>query len=193
MGAMMERWLVPLALLMLVGASTWWLVHLEKREKGAARGPHEPDSFMEGLTRTTMDANGRLKERLFADRMEHFPDDDSTELVRPRLELYNPEGIPWHVTAEHGWVEAHGDKALLKGHVRVWRKDPAGRPEVEVFTNQLQVYREGEYAETKAPTTIKSPTSVSHGIGMRYYLKEERLILLSKVKTHYEPHKKSGH
>jgi lipopolysaccharide export system protein LptC len=191
MGATVERWLVPLTLLMLVGTSTWWLSHLEKREKRAGRGAHEPDSFMEGLTRTTMDKNGRLKERLLADRMEHFPN-DSAKLVRPHLELYNPKGIPWRVTADRGWVKANGKEALLKGQVRIWREDPAGRPEIEVFTSVLRVFREGEYADTKAPTTIKSPTSVSHGIGMRYYLKEERLILLSKVKTHYEPHQKSN-
>jgi len=183
----LERWLIPFVLLLLVGATSWLLSRLDENDKTADRDDrHESDSFMEHLIRTTMDAEGKLKQRLQADYMEHFPHDDRTELVRPYLELYNTQGEPWQVRADHGQVSAHGKEILLKGQVHVWRNDAGGRREVEVLTNELRVLPEEEYAETRVAATLISPSSESRGIGMRFFMKEKRLALLSKVKTHYE-------
>ena len=44
-----------------------------------------------------------------------------------------------------------------------------------------------EYGETDRPVVITTPTTETRGVGMKAYLKESRLELLSKVHTRHEP------
>ncbi|MGI0015718.1 MAG: LPS export ABC transporter periplasmic protein LptC, partial [Nitrososphaera sp.] len=128
----------------------------------------------------------RLKNRIQADYIVHFPGDDSTKLLRPRLEIYNGNARPWHVTAERGWVNANHAVILLYGEVHVWRNDGKEERELEVITTNLRVLPKTEYAETNNAATIITPSSITNGIGMRANLGIERLELLSKIKSRYE-------
>ena len=49
---------------------------------------HDPDYFSEQLSITVFDATGQLRRRLQADFLQHFPDDDTTELRVIRLALF---------------------------------------------------------------------------------------------------------
>jgi lipopolysaccharide export system protein LptC len=183
----LNRWTIIGVLLLLVGVTGGWLMRLEEKPKDAAKEVrHVPDSYMEDFTRTDMDENGLVKRRLRAEYMRHFPDDDSTELLRPRLEIYNGGSKPWYATAKKGWVSADNELIHLFGEVHIWSNDAQGRRKVEVITEELHAWPQIEYAETDKAATIITPASITHGIGLRVYLGSERLELLNEVKTHYE-------
>lgn len=184
---MLKHWSIPLVLLFCVGVTAWLANRLDP-ERGAPRkaASHEPDSYMKEFTRTAMDENGNIKNRLRATLMTHFPDDDSSELVSPRLEIYNGDAKPWNVTADRAWASAHHDVILLYGPVNAWRPDDVGGREVEVITSDVRVLPETKYAESEHPTTITTAESVTHGVGMRARLGINRLELLERVKSRYE-------
>ncbi len=140
---------------------------------------------MEGFTRTAMDDRGQVTTRLYAERMYHYPDDDSTRLVRPRIEILQA-GPPWYAAAETGFVDAQGEVVLLRGEVRVWRDDAAGGRALEVITTRMRVLPARRYAETDDPITLVTPESVTHAVGMRGDLRYNRLELLQEVRTRYE-------
>ncbi len=173
-------------LLALSGASTWLVYRIDQSEPRAARPrSHEPDSYMEGFTRTAMDERGHVKTRLYAERMFHYPDDDSTRLTRPRMEILQ-DGPPWYAAAETGFVDATGEVVLLRGEVRIWRDDKAGGRAIEVITTRMRVLPTTRYAETDDPVTLVTPDSVTHAVGMRGDLRFNRLELLKQVRTRYE-------
>ena len=62
-----------------------------------------------------------------------------------------------------------------------------GKREIHIETHDLRVLPREEYAETELPVSISTPESLTHATGMRAYLDESRVQLLSKVKTTIEP------
>jgi lipopolysaccharide export system protein LptC len=161
--------------------------YLEDADSTAAPSqPHEPDYYIEDMVRNTLDETGALKNVLYADLVTHYPDDDSTELSNPRMEIYNGGVDPWYVIAESGWVSSGNEVVLLHGEVEIWRLDDAGARKFEVLTSELRVLPREQYAETDDPATITSKTSVTKTIGMRANFAHDRLELLKQVKSRHE-------
>lgn len=182
----LRRWSAALVLLLVAGATAWLADRLDRDQPGSGPPPsHEPDSYMEGFTRSTMDARGRVESRLYAERMFHYPDDDSTRLTRPRIEILG-DGPRWYAAAETGYVDGTGEVVLLRGEVRMWRDDAAGGRALEVMTTRMRVLPTVRYAETDDPVTLVTPTSVAHAVGMRGDLRFNRLELLTHVRTRFD-------
>lgn len=171
-----------------LGALTFWVWQQLDDDDGGAQPAraHEPDYYIEDMVRNTLDETGALKNVLYADLVTHYPDDDSTELSRPRLEIYNGRSEPWYVIAETGWVSSGSEVVLLHGEVEIWRQNDAGLREFEVLTTELRVLPKEQYAETDDPATITSETTVTKTIGMRANFAHDRLELLKQVKSRHE-------
>jgi lipopolysaccharide export system protein LptC len=178
-----------LGLLSLIAAAifTGWLVDrvdsTAPRPEEARR--HDPDYYMENFSQLSMDPGGGLDNKLQAEFMVHYLDDDSSELVRPRLELYNDSRPPWIVVAERGWVSAGNEVILLYGPVEIWRNHADGEREVEVLTTNLRILADEDYAESDYPTTIRSRTTTTHAVGMRARFGKGHLELLERVRSRH--------
>ena len=181
-------WVPTLALAILAVISTVWLSQLgggyerQKRFEG-----HAPDLTMEEFEVTTMGEDGRPSRRLSAAYMAHFADTQTKELKLPHLVVYREEAEPWHVASERGWVSADNDVLMLLGKVDIWRNRPDGKREIHIETEDLRVLPDDEYAETELPVSISTPESHTRGTGMRAYLRESRVQLLSNVRTMIDP------
>ena len=138
---------------------------------------------MEHFVTVEMDGTGRPKRRIAASRMAYHPD-QTIELTQPRYVLFPAAGEPWHVRSEHGRVSADGTVVWLLGNVDVWRNDATGARDLDIWSEHLKVLPDTEYAETDRQVTIRTPGSVSTGVGLRAYLPETRFRLLSQVQTH---------
>jgi len=171
-----------------LGALTFWLWQYLDEDDGVAgpSRPHEPDYYIEDMVRNTLDETGAVTNVLYADLVTHYPDDDSTELEKPRMEIYNGSTDPWYVIAETGWVSSGNEVVLLHGDVEIWRLNQAGDREFEVLTSELRVLPQEQYAETDDPATITSETTVTKTIGMRANFAHDRLELLKQVRSRHE-------
>ena len=168
--------------------SGWFLRQLgqapaERQESGR----HVPDYYVENFTSTTMDENGLPHRRVSAEYMAHFPDTDTHELSRPYMVLYRDSAEPWHVRSERGWVSSSGDVLLLLGKVHIWRNDADGKRRMDIRTEDMRVLPNTNYGETDKLVVISTPGSESRGVGMRAFLDQGRLELLSQVHTFYDP------
>lgn len=171
-----------------LGTLTFWLWNKldEDAAKQARPKLHEPDYYLTNMVRNSMDEDGSLSSVLKADKVVHFPDDDSTELARPRMEIYNGSSNPWYVVADSGLLKSGNDVILLHGKVRIWRLDGVGNRELEVVTTELRVFPKVQYAETDNAATLTSPTSVTHTIGFKANFEHDRVELLERVRSHHE-------
>ena len=181
-------WLPTVVLIGLAVASSIWLARLGstgtvvERFEGRA-----PDFTMEEFEVTSMGEDGTPLRRLSAAYMAHFIDTETKELNHPHLVVYRADAEPWHVASERGWVSADNEVLMLLGKVNIWRNKPDGKPEIHIETEDLKVLPREEYAETELPVSISTPESLTHGTGMRAYLGESRVQLLSNVRTRIEP------
>jgi len=175
-------------LLLLLAVSTWWLVRqLDTASVGRSPALAEsPDYYIENFEMTTMDEQGRPERRLEAGYMEHYPNTDIKLLRHAYLIMYQSTSPPWHVRAAQARVSADNQVIDLLGEVQIWREGISGTRELEIETEDLTVYAERHYGETRRPVVIRTLNSESHGVGMQAYLDESRLILNSQVRTQYE-------
>lgn len=80
---------------------------------------HDPDYYIENFTATGLDKNGDRKFVIEAQRMAHFPDDDTALLDFPHVIEFRKGYAPRHTYADSGWMSASGDEILLTGNVRI--------------------------------------------------------------------------
>ncbi len=188
----MARWVTILVLVVVVLLTSWVHTSLQKENMATqVKDRGEPDSIMWNFKRTDMDLDGLPKARLEADVMKHFPLDDSVDLESPVMEIYNEEGVmPWHITAERGWLSGDGEKLLLYGEVYIWRDQPNASKEtpkeIEMITTDLKILIDEEYAETDNFVMILSPSSKVTAVGLQANLQKRQLKLLNQVRGRYE-------
>lgn len=186
---MLRRWWPVLALLLAAVGSGLLLRDLNNGQRTPTTGTHhEPDYYMDNFTRTQMDQFGKPKNRLSAKRLVHYPDDDSSELVDPHLQIYNSDGPPWNISADSAWVGQNNEVVLLHGDTFIWRDDAQGKLAVQVVTSNVRVLLDSRYADTDDYVAISDMPSVSlmTGVGMRADLRQDRLELMSHVRGWYE-------
>ncbi|MGA8259799.1 MAG: LPS export ABC transporter periplasmic protein LptC [Arenicellales bacterium] len=80
---------------------------------------HDPDYYMENFTAIGMDKDGKRKYIIEAERMVHYPDDDTALLDKPHIIQFKPGVAPRHAYAESGWMASNGNEILLTGNVKV--------------------------------------------------------------------------
>jgi lipopolysaccharide export system protein LptC len=184
---MSQRLIIFIFLLITALGSAWLLnVVSEQKPKSEKDSYHEPDYYMEDFTTLTMNQDGTPKSSLYAVHMAHFPDNDTSELLQPKMELYRSSKLPMYVSADKGWVTADNEVILLKGNVQLWEFDETGERILQVNTSKAHVLLEQNYAETDQPATIKTRRTTINGIGMRAYFDDSRLEVLKDVHTHIE-------
>ena len=173
-----------------LAAGSGLLMQMSSQEESVKiKVEHSPDYFVEDFTVTDMDIDGKLEQTLSAERMLHYPDDDSTELTRPHLVLYEEGAPPWKIKSETGWVSGDGQLVLLNGVVKIDRAAAPGIRPVHIATHNLRVRPKENYAETDEKVRVHSLGDVQTSTGMQAWLNEPiRLKFLSKVRGHYEIH-----
>lgn len=192
--------LFPLGLLALVALLTLWIDHSVK-EPGALLGKkltHDEDYQLQNFVTTKTDVDGSLKFRLAAVQMTHFPDTDTTDLVRPRFTQYGVDKPYTQIQAQKGSVAGKGEIVEMRDHVEVVREASEGKGKMNLYTSALNIYPDKELVTTDQPVIItQAPKTVIHATGMVFDKKAKTLTLTSRVKVHYEkprlvPSNKSG-
>jgi len=136
----LNRLALAAGLLALVALS-WWLPQRLDSDKTAPDGKsrHDPDYIIMNFTAIAMDTSGWRKHELRAEKLTHYPDDDSAVLEKPYLIQYVPDGPPTHTRADRGFTNSEGKEILMRGNVRVTRGSAARAPAGEVTAQEMKV------------------------------------------------------
>ncbi|MFC6336233.1 LPS export ABC transporter periplasmic protein LptC [Pseudomonas sp. CCM 7891] len=129
--------------------------------------------------------DGKVQYEMTADKVEHLKVSEVTLLTKPDLNLYRGTEFPWHVTSERGEVNPDGTEVELIDSVRVARTDAKNRNTL-ITSSRMTVFPQKQYAQTEQDVRIDGAGGVSTGKGMKAYLKESRIHLLSNVRGQYE-------
>lgn len=181
----MRRWEFLIFLVLLVSIS-YALIYWLDEDSGFSRSElaaHDPDFYMEDFNTLTMNPDGSPKNRLHALYMAHYPLEDTTELIQPKLEIFRELTPPVVVTAEKAWVTSDNQVILMRGNVNLFKYDQEGNQTLKVITTDVRVLVDEEYAETDQAATLIGRSSVTNSEGLRAYLQEDRLEFLNDVHT----------
>ncbi len=119
--------------------------------------------------------------------MLHYPDDDTTDLVAPRVVQTKPGEPRVTVTADRGTLSQNGEEVFLYGNVLMVRERMADRPESRMRTSFLHVVRAQSVMRTDRDVLITEEGRVLTGRGMEYHNDSEELFLRERVRGRYEP------
>jgi lipopolysaccharide export system protein LptC len=177
--------LISLLLLASLGLFTYYLAAVADRAQPAPqpRATGEPDYFVEGLALIKMDERGAPSFRLEAQRLTHYPDDDSAEFVRPRLVSLDPSRPRILIVADIGRVADDGNETHLTGNVVITRSASDGAPELRAETDYAVVLPEQDLVRTDRPVRIVQGGNTLTGVGMVLDNRTRRLQVDSQVRA----------
>lgn len=180
--------LFPLLLMLALAAASLWLERAvqapERDNSGKTR--HDPDFVAEEFGITKIGATGKPEYALSAERMLHYPDDESTDVVVPRLVQHQDNTTPVVIRADRGKIAKNGVEASFYGNVVVVREAGQGRSELRVQTEYLQIVPDRDLARTDKPVVITEGRSRLSGVGMEFNNKTRQFALQSQVRGTFD-------
>lgn len=182
----MKHWpsqLFPIILLALLAGLSFWLQKAldtgDAKHDGKQR--HDPDAVAENFVVRRFDDTGKVKYRLIAPYLVHYPDDDSSELRSPVLISYRTDAPPVTLTARNAKVTAKGETIYLWDDVRLTRAATADRPEMVARMPDLTAQPDVGIAFTNSPVEITQGQSWIKGVGAHLDDNTSTLVLQSQV------------
>jgi lipopolysaccharide export system protein LptC len=184
----MKHWgsaLFPLSLLLVLTLLTFWLRYATELDEPARDGKHrhDPDYILSDLVLRKLDPNGELKYTLRAVEVRHYPDDDTTDLVRPELVRQNREDDepPVTISSDRGHVTDDNERVDLYDNVRIYRPSVGKYEELTAVMDALTVFPNDETAFTRSPVLITQGKSWVKGVGMRVNHREQTYLIESRA------------
>ena len=182
----MKHWgsaFFPLSVLAALTILTFWLRYAtemtEPRRDGKTR--HDPDYIVSDVVLRKLDANGQLKYTLRAADVRHYPDDDTTDLLKPNVVYQYTKKPPVTISAERGHATSDGERVDLLGNVRIFRPASGKDEELTASMDELAVFPDDETAFTKSPVLITRGRSWLKGVGMQVNNIKQTYVLESQV------------
>lgn len=179
--------LFPLALMLVLALLTFWLDRAVREEvTHPSQRRHDPDYLVQNFTSTSFNRLGLAETTITAAKMLHYPDDDSTELLSPRVVQEKPEQPRFTVRADRGVLAREGDEIFLYDNVELVRDPEDAHPPARMNTSFLHILRDRSIVRTDREVTIvEGPRSIS-GRGMEYNNDSRELVLRSDVTARIE-------
>lgn len=181
----------PLAIFLVLAGLSLWLRQVIEAPDGQrdGKGRHDPDYIVHGFRVTKLTPGGQTQYVLNAERLTHYPDDDSTEIVAPRL-VYAAQkaGAPsLTMSAREAALSADAQRVDLRGDVVVERGAAAGRGPLVARTEALTVYPDKEQAHGNMLVTITEGASRLTGAAVDIDRGAQTFILHSGTSGVFEP------
>lgn len=151
----------PILVLTLLAGAGVWLERITQQEPvpRTDNTRHDPDFVVSNFNLRRFDLQGKTQYVLVAAHMTHFGDDESTELIRPRLDYLNrPE--PMHIESERAMVSKDGEVIDMTDKVYAVRAAHGDKPESTLRSEQMTIWPDDEKMRTDTPVTLTMGQSV---------------------------------
>jgi len=170
---MKERFalIISVGILFILVASTWWAADYAQRAVDIdppSRLTHEPDNWAKTLVLLRTNQQGQVFQRLEGDLMEHFPDDDSYEILKPRAFVLRPQNPLIIATSRTATIYENGDRIVMHGDAVILRMGDEERAPLNFRSDELTMLVKQDITYTDLPATAVSGRSRMSGVGMRY-------------------------
>jgi lipopolysaccharide export system protein LptC len=180
-------WLPLLPLLLLLAATYWLNSQVQPLQQVQSQLRHDIDYSVDNFAAVTLSIQGQPRFTLAAERLWHYPDDDTTHLQMPRITSLYPDRPPTLTTALTGKVSSQGDDVFLYDEVRVVRASLDGIGEQRFATDYLHVVPDRDWADTDQSVVMTNPNNTLRAVGMELDNKARTAKLLSRVRATHEP------
>lgn len=148
----------------------------------------QPDYVIEGMTTWALDTQGNVTRHVTANKLTHYPGDDSTHMQQPLITTMNNGTALWSAQARTGISQAGNNLVKLNDDVVITRFQSSPQQFVKLFTTQLALQPDTQVAHTREQVRIEFQHGTLSARGMRVDMHNGRLELLNGVNGIYATH-----
>jgi lipopolysaccharide export system protein LptC len=174
---------VWLSLLIGAAAVTWYLSRPEPTE-----APRDTGSRTSSLGYYLVDAvllgtddSGEVLYRIVAERVEEHPGSEQLLLTSIEIEYRDEAEVPWRIRASSASGPTSRDYLDLSGDVRIESLPNSGGQQTLIEASSLRLEPEARFASTDGPVRFLVDDVWINGVGLKAYLKDDRIDLESQV------------
>jgi lipopolysaccharide export system protein LptC len=182
-----RAWLPLLPLLLLLLATYWLNQQVQPLPQNQSQQRHDVDFYVDNFSAVTLNAQGRPRFSLVAEKLWHYPDDDTTHLQMPKLSSMYADRPPTLTSAQTGMISSKGDDVYLYDEVRIIRPASEGISEQHFATDYLHVVPDRDWAETNQSVVMTNQYNTLRAVGMELDNQTRTVKLLSRVRATHEP------
>lgn len=183
-----------IAIAVYVGVNSLETLTIEP-EADLARVQLDYDAYADGITTVLYDVTGAINYTLQADHQVHF-NDDSTELEKPFIRLYEDGKSRWNIVANSGRIsslQAAGtgmnEETLqsieLSGDIEVYSLDDLGN-RMQMTTEYLTLDPHNQTMETDQLVTVVTNAIQLTSTGMFADLNQDEVVLKREIRGSYD-------
>jgi len=174
---------------------TWFAAEYTQRAvelDAPAKQTHEPDSWGKVLVMLRTDEQGIATSRVEGEYMEHFPDDDSYDIITPRAMSIKADKPTLVGTSQMATVLDDGNRIIMKKDAVVMRLPSQETDPLNVSSEEITMLMDEDVAFTHLPALAIRERSTLKGIGMRYDNKTGELKVLEATDVEIAPRAKEA-
>jgi len=146
----------------------------------------QSDYYLSEFRTRKFGVDGTIEYIVEGDILAHYPDDDRSEITRPKVELRRESAL-WLVESQSGRFDPAPNLFTLRGDVTMQRQLPgADSATITMTTQSLRIATEANEVETDELVEVRAPTWRLQAKGLRAAIDDGRLSLLSEVQGRYE-------
>ncbi|ADE10680.1 LPS export ABC transporter periplasmic protein LptC [Sideroxydans lithotrophicus] len=184
-----RSWLPLLPLLLLLLATYWLDKQVQPLTQAQNQQRHDVDYVVDSFSAVTLNLQGRPRYTLSAEKLWHYPDDDSTHLEMPKVTSLYADRPPTITSAQTGMVSSKGDDVYLYDDVNVVRPASGDLGEQRFVTGYLHVVPDRDWAETNQSVVMTNQYNIIRAVGMELDNQARTVKLLSRVRANHEPNR----
>jgi len=178
--------LFPVALVILMALMTLWLDQVSRLGSfGRELDPDKPEYVSEKVTATRFDLQGRIQQRLIADRLWQYPQQHDLYFDNGFVRVFKNGVLDYAVTAETGHYNTQTKQAFFDRRVHLLKPAVATEPETTLDTSAMSLDAVKHYASSQMPVQIHYGNSTANSTGFNYDYNAGTLNLLSFARVTY--------
>jgi len=143
------------------------------------------DYSIRDFTLVSMNPRGNILYHLSAASMKHYQSDDSTRLLKPRIELHDEKKNKWVVSALTGDVSTHGETIRFKQQVQLIHSGKTDQDQLTINTESLTIKPKQHLVSTQKKIQMTGKGLVIQSDGLKADTQKGLIQLLSKVRGVY--------
>jgi len=176
---------IPLTLIALLALLSWWLKDTASPIKSATdyNIRHDPDYFADNLVTTSMDESGNIHYQMAVEHIEHYPDDNSLLLVKPRIIFYQDQRPQWTISSAKGIATDKNEQVTFSQNVVVIQTGQDNITSMTMTTEELRIKPGLKLAETNSDVQFKGINESISATGMEADIGKNFIHLKSNVKS----------
>ena len=153
---------------------------------------YKPQEYMIQISTTNYDDLGNIKDSLSADYWEFNPALGCSDLSKPHVVVYKPNGDIWHITANKAlaWHPKINDKITkidMQNGVVIERVEDKQTTPIKIETLALQYTPATKMVTSTEFVSMKQPGIMISGYGMLGDIGNNWVELHDKITTIYTP------